>query len=94
MECWYIILPDVDKELYEFQEYIFNLINLKNHIINAKYDIIVATLYSTIYFVLGYHKTKKHIYLVHGHETDFYSYGSFLKVLLKRYILHLLILSI
>ena len=50
---------------------------MKNHIINAQYDIIVATLYSTIYSVLGYYKTKKHIYLVQGYETDFYSYGSF-----------------
>jgi len=74
-----IILPDVDKELYEFQDHIFNLINLKNHIINAQYDIIVATLYSTIYSSLGYYKTKKHIYLVQGYETDFYSYGSFFR---------------
>ena len=74
-----IILPDADKELYEFQGHIFNLIHLKNHIINAQYDIIVATLYSTIYSVLGYYKTKKHIYLVQGYETDFYSYGSFFR---------------
>ena len=74
-----LILPDVDKELYEFQNHTFNLINLKNHIINAQYDIIVATLYSTIYSILGYYKTKKHVYLVQGYETDFYSYGSFFR---------------
>ncbi len=74
-----LILPDVDKELYEFQNHTFNLINLKNHIINAQYDIIVATLYSTIYSILGYYKTKKHVYLVQGYETDFYSYFSFFR---------------
>ena len=39
----------------------------------------VATLYSTIYSVLGYYKTKKHTYLVQGYETDFYSYSSFFR---------------
>ena len=54
----------------------------------------VATLYFTIYSVLGYYKTKKHIYLVQGYETDFYSYGSFFRGVTEKHILHLLILSI
>lgn len=54
----------------------------------------VAILYFTIYSVLGYYKTKKHIYLVQGYETDFYSYGSFFRDVAEKHILHLLILSI
>ena len=54
----------------------------------------VATLYFTIYSILCYYKTKKHIYLVQGYETDFYSYGSFFRGVAEKHILHLLILSI
>lgn len=44
--------------------------------INAQYDVLVATLYSTIFIVLNYSKVKRRLYLVQGYETDFFPYGN------------------
>ena len=70
-----IILPSVRKELYEFKGHIIHLISLDTTKIEAQYDIIVATLYTTVYKILNFFKTKKRLYLVQGYETDFYPYG-------------------
>ena len=51
---------------------------------NAQYDIIVATLYTTVYPVLSKKKKKKHLYLVQNYETDFSSYGSFFRPLAEK----------
>ena len=74
-----LILPEVTYNFFEFQGHKFNTIGLKNTIINAQYDIIVATLYSTVFTILNYYKTKKHLYLVQNYETDFYSYGDYFR---------------
>ena len=45
----------------------------------VQYDVIVATLYTTLFDILKYYRTKKHIYLVQGYETDFFPYGYFFR---------------
>ena len=47
--------------VYEFQKYIFNIISLNNTILTSQYDVVVATLYTTIYTILNQYKTKKHL---------------------------------
>ena len=68
-----------DSDLFEFKGHKLNVIILKKTKIEAKYDILVATLYSTLYTVLNYYKVKRKLYLVQNYETDFYSYGDFLR---------------
>lgn len=55
------------------------MINLNNGDIKCQYDILVATLYSTLFAVLNYSKTKRRLYLVQGYETDFFTYGELFK---------------
>ena len=50
----------------------------------AQYDIIVATLYSTVYSIFNYYRAKKHLYLVQGYETDFNTYGSFFRAIAEK----------
>ena len=72
-----IIAPGIDSNYIEFQGHKFNLITYNNSIINAQYDILVATLFSTLYSVLNYTKVKRRLYLVQSYETDFFHYGDF-----------------
>ena len=72
-----IIVPEAEKNFYEFQGYSFNIISLKNSVMAVQYDIIVATLYSTLFYILNYFRTKKRLYLVQNYETDFYLPGDF-----------------
>ena len=58
---------------------ILNVINLNNGDIRCQYDILVATLYSTLFAVLNYSKAKRKLYLVQGYETDFFTYGELFK---------------
>ena len=69
-----LIIPEADVDLFTFEGQKFNVISLKNCIINSQYDIIVATLFTTLYSIINYFKTKKHLYLVQGYETDFAPY--------------------
>ena len=93
MGCWFI-LPKENYIFFEFQSYRFNVISLQNNIMSSHYDVIVATLYSTFFSVLAYYKAKKHLYLVKNYEKDFYSYGNYLEVYLKKHIHLLLVLNI
>ena len=43
-----LILPNSNINLYEFQHYKFNIIILNNTTISSQYEVIVATLYTTI----------------------------------------------
>ena len=79
-----LIVPNVTINIYEFQEHKFNLINLHNTIMSSQYDIIVATLYSTVFTALSYYKTKKRLYLVQNYETNFYPYGNYFKPLAEK----------
>ena len=79
-----LILPFSDTRLYEFQEHKVNIISINDTIINSQYDILVATLYTTVFPVLSYYKTKKCLYLVQSYETDFNSYGSIFRPLAEK----------
>ena len=79
-----LILPEFKMDLFEFQNHMFNIISLNNSKMNVQYDIIVATLYKTLYYTLNNYRTKKHIYLVQGYETDFYPYGSFSRIIAEK----------
>ena len=74
-----LILQQENNIFFEFQSYRFNVISLQNIIMSSQYDVIVATLYSTLFSVLAYYKAKKHLYLVQNYETDFYSYGNYFR---------------
>jgi len=74
-----IIAPGINSNFIEFQGHKFNLIIYNNTIINSQYDILVATLFSTLYSVLSYTKVKRRLYLVQSYETDFFHYGDFLR---------------
>ena len=54
-----LILPNSNINLYEFQKYKFNIISLNNTLISSQKDVILSTLYKTIYTTLSYYKTKK-----------------------------------
>ena len=56
-----------------------NVINGTKHEIMARFDEMVATLYTTLDFVIKYPKVKQRKYLVQGFETDFYEFGDSLK---------------
>ena len=62
-------------DLLDFEGHKLNVLNLNHINISSQYDIIVATLYSTIYYILSYYKKKNRFYLVQGYETDFTDYG-------------------
>jgi glycosyltransferase involved in cell wall biosynthesis len=79
-----LILPNSNIDLYEFHHYKFNIISLNNTLISSQYDVIVATLYTTIYTTLSYYKTKKHVYLVQNYETDFNSYGNYFRTIAEK----------
>ena len=56
-----LVVHNSNIKLYEFQKYIFNIISLSNTILTSQYDVVVATLYTTIYTILNQYKTKKHL---------------------------------
>ena len=74
-----IIFPYVNIDILEFEGYKFNAISLQDSTMSAQYDCIVATLYSTLFTILNYYKTKKHLYIVQNYETDFYSFGDYFR---------------
>ena len=79
-----IILPEVSFNLFNFQGNNFNIIDLNNTIMMVQFDIIVATLYTTLFTILNYYKSKKHLYLVQGYETDFYTFGNYFRSIAER----------
>jgi glycosyltransferase involved in cell wall biosynthesis len=74
-----LIVPESNIDFITFQGHKFNVIGLNKDTIACQYDIIVATLYTTLNPVLNYYKAKRRLYLVQGYETDFYTYGDFLR---------------
>jgi glycosyltransferase involved in cell wall biosynthesis len=69
------LIPETNINFIEFKGHKFNAINLANSMMDVQYDILVATLYTTLFIVLNYSKVKRRLYLVQGYETDFFSYG-------------------
>ena len=49
-----LIVPNSNIEFLEFQEHKFNVISLANKELNLQYDILVATLYSTLFTNINY----------------------------------------
>ena len=49
-----LIVPNSNIELLEFQKHKFNVISLANKELNLQYDILVATLYSTLFTNINY----------------------------------------
>lgn len=74
-----LIVTSTNDSFFDFEGNKFTIIGLENTIMDSQYDILVGTLYSTLYSVLNYNKVKRKIYLVQGYETDFYSYGIYLR---------------
>ena len=69
------LIPETNINFIEFKGHKYNAINLANSMMEVQYDILVATLYTTLFIVLNYSKVKRRLYLVQGYETDFFSYG-------------------
>ena len=69
------LIPEANINFIGFKGHKFNAINLANSKMLAQYDILVATLYTTLSIVLNYSKVQRRLYLVQGYETDFFSYG-------------------
>ena len=74
-----LLVPESNIHLYEFKDHQFNVIGLNKAILSAQYDILVATLYTTLYFVINYSKVKRRLYLVQSYETDFFSFGEIIR---------------
>ena len=49
-----LIVPFSYIDIFEFEGHKFNIINMNNMNLNAQYDILVATLYTTLYSTLNY----------------------------------------
>ena len=69
------LIPETNINFIEFKGHKFNAINLAISTMAVQYDILVATLYTTLFIVLNYSKVKRRLYLVQGYETDFFPYG-------------------
>ena len=74
-----LLVPETNINLFEFKDHQLNVIGLNNAILSSQYDILVATLYTTLYFVINYSKVKKRLYLVQSYETDFFSFGEIIR---------------
>ena len=74
-----LLIPETNIKLYEFLGHQFNIIGLNNATVITQYDILVATLYTTIFYVINYSKVKRRLYLVQSYETEFFSYGDFFR---------------
>ena len=70
-----ILLGEYYGKYFEFEGHKFNVISMNDVILDVQYDILVGTLYSTIYPILAYQKVKRKLYLVQGYETEFSPYG-------------------
>ena len=79
-----LIIPFGNTNLLTFQDQKFNVICLNNSVISSQYDVIVATLFSTLYSILSYYKAKKHLYLIQNYETDFYTFGNTNRIMAEK----------
>ena len=75
-----LIVPNEKYDLFEFEGHKLNIISLNKIKINAQYDIVVATLFTTFFEIVKYYKAKNHYYLVQGYETDILNYDNKLRI--------------
>lgn len=69
------IVSEYYDNFIKFEGHKFNVINFNNTIISTHFDILVATLFSTLDTIMNYIKVKRRLYLVQGYETLFSNYG-------------------
>ena len=79
-----LIVPESKINILEFQGHKFNVIGLNEGSIICQYDILIATLYTTLYQVLSYVKTKRKFYLVQSYETDFFTNGEIFRTIAEK----------
>ena len=79
-----LIFDKIEMDIFEFENHKFNTISLQNSILSTQFDIIVATLFTTLYTTLNFYKTKKHLYIVQNYETDFYPYGHYFRSIAQK----------
>ena len=75
-----LILGATNEPFFEFEGHKFNVIGLDKAIMDSQYDILVGTLYLTMYPVIEYKKAKRKFYLVQSYETDFTPFGNNLRM--------------
>ena len=79
-----ILIPESKMNLFEFQGHQLNVIGMNNTAVNAQYDILVGTLYTTLYNVINYSRVKRRLYLVQSYETDFFSFGESFRIIAEK----------
>jgi glycosyltransferase involved in cell wall biosynthesis len=75
----FILNSDVAEDDIIFEKQRFGVISIAKNPINCHFDNMVASLWTTAYYVQSYSKTLKKSYLVQGFETDFMKYGDYRK---------------
>ncbi len=71
-----IINMDTDNTNIENEDGVINVVSGVQNTFSAKFDSMVATLYTTMAFIKTYADVKNRIYLVQSFETDFGSFGT------------------
>ena len=74
---WRVLLivdGDTEKTSFEYEGCKFDLIGKRQSVITANFDILVATLWTTVNFVSGYTHAKNKVYLVQNYEVNFHPY--------------------
>lgn len=74
-----LISMDKDEDNIINSEGEINVVSGVKHNVLTRYDIMVATLFTTVRFVKSYPDVKKKCYLVQSFETEFEDYGSSVK---------------
>ena len=71
-----VINMDVSDESIKSEDGEVNVVSGVKHDVTAEFDVMVATLYTTLKYVKEYPDVKSRRYLVQNFETDFNDYGS------------------
>ncbi len=79
-----ILASNVTVKSLSFRNHNFTVSCYENDLNISKYDILVATMWSTVDFVLSYPRCKKKLYLVQNYETGFYEYKNPLRSYAER----------
>ena len=72
-----IILLESRQKILDFEGEKFNVIGLNNAHLLAQYNVLVGTLYSTLYTAINYNKVERVLYLVQNYETEFTQFTDF-----------------
>jgi len=77
----FIINSDYPNQNIINQDGELEVISNVTEVIDANIDIMVASLWTTLKYILEYPKVKKRAYLVQNFETDFMKYGDYAKLI-------------